>query len=525
MNRITAADFDRNLERYGHFALAIVVYLSFFFNLGSVPLFDLDEGAFSEATREMLASGNYITTYLGGELRFDKPILIYWLQAASVKLFGLNEFALRLPSALAATAWTLLLYAFSKHLYGRKTALLSAVFMASALQISVIAKAAIADSLLNLWIAGSMFAIFLYIQNREKKWLYLTFAAIALGVLTKGPVAVMVPFVVTFLYFAIKRDLLFWAKSVFNPVGILIFLLIAGPWYWLEYREQGMKFIEGFFLKHNLSRFENSFEGHSGSLLYYIPVLLVGTMPHTGILLVAFAQIKTWFRDERILFLTLWFGFVFIFFSFSGTKLPHYVIYGYTPLFILMALGFEKVRSSLWIVLPLGILMTVLLFLPEIAQALLPTIKDEFAKALILEGKGLFGWRYKMEIAILFMALLIVWKMRYGNFTKAVLTSAISLLLVNGTILPTYAALAQQPVKEAAQFAKKHHLDVVMWGINMPSFMVYSEKIVPRRAPKAGELVLTKVTKLQELESYQPIFKKYGIVIVRAGKPKRDKGI
>jgi 4-amino-4-deoxy-L-arabinose transferase-like glycosyltransferase len=522
LNRVTAAEFDRNLERYGHFALALIIYLGFFFNLGSVPLFDLDEGAFSEATREMLASGNFITTYLGGELRFDKPILIYWLQAASVKLFGLHEFALRLPSALAATAWTLLFYAFVKHLYDRKTALLSAIFMASALQISVIAKAAIADALLNLWIAASMFAIYLYIQNREKKWLYLTFAAIALGVLTKGPVAVMVPFVVTFIYFAVKRNLIFWAKSVFNPVGLLIFFLIAGPWYWLEYQDQGMKFIEGFFLKHNLSRFENSFEGHSGSFLYYIPVLLVGTMPHTGILLVAFSQIRRWFKDDRILFLTLWFGFVFIFFSFSGTKLPHYVIYGYTPLFILMALGFEKVRSALWIVLPLGVLMAVLLFLPEIAQALLPTIKDEFAKALITEGKGLFGWRYKMEIAILFTALLIVWKMRYGNFTKAVSTSVISLLLINGTLLPTYAALAQQPIKDAALFAKKQRLDVVMWGINMPSFMVYSEKIVPRRAPKPGEIVLTKVTKLEEIASYQPIFKKYGIVIVRVNALKKN---
>ncbi|WOE68761.1 glycosyltransferase family 39 protein [Hydrogenimonas thermophila] len=520
MKPVTANNVEDYVERYGLLFLGFIIYLSFFFNLGSVPLFDLDEGAFSEATREMLASGNYITTYLGGELRFDKPILIYWLQAVSVKLFGLNEFALRLPSSLAATAWVLIFYKFVKYLYDRKIALLSAIFMASALQISVIAKAAIADALLNLCIASSMFAIFLYIQTEKKLWLYITFAAIGFGVLTKGPVAIMVPFVVTFIYFALKRDLLFWLKSVFNPIGILIFLLIAGPWYWLEYQDQGMKFIEGFFFKHNLSRFENSFEGHSGSFLYYIPVLLVGTMPHTGILLVAFSQLKTWFKDERILFLTIWFGFVFIFFSFSGTKLPHYVIYGYTPLFVLMALGFEKIRSSLWIILPVAILMTALIFLPEIAQAILPTIKDEFAKALIIEGKELFGWRYKMEIAILFAALLIVWKMQYINFVKVVFTSIISILLINGTVLPTYAALAQQPIKDAALFSKKHKLNVVMWGINMPSFMVYSEKVVPRRAPKNGEIVLTKVTKLKEIESYQPIFKKYGIVIVRVNKMK-----
>ena len=86
-------------------ALAILIFASFFLGLGSAPLFDVDEGAFSEATREMMISKNYLTTWLNGAPRFDKPILIYWLQLASVRLFGLNEFAFRLPSALGGTVW------------------------------------------------------------------------------------------------------------------------------------------------------------------------------------------------------------------------------------------------------------------------------------------------------------------------------------------------------------------------------------------------------------------------------------
>ncbi len=521
--RPKAPDYDPQIERYGLFVLLVVVYLSFYFNLGSVPLFDLDEGAFSEATREMLSSGNYITTYLGGELRFDKPILIYWLQALSVKLFGLNEFALRLPSAIAATAWAALLYLFTKKLFDAKTALLAALFMVSALQISVIAKAAIADALLNLWIAASMFAILLYIKSDRKMWLYAAFAAIGFGMLTKGPVAVMIPVVVTFLYYIFKRDLKRWALSVFNPIGILIFLAVALPWYWMEYMDQGMKFIEGFFFKHNLSRFENSFEGHSGSFLYYVPVILVGTIPFTGVLIAAFIRIKSWIKSDTTLFLVLWFAFVFIFFSFSGTKLPHYVIYGYTPLFIIMALQFPSIKSPLWIVVPPALLMLLLIFLPEIANAMLPKIKDPYAQALIKESGALFGWRYKMEIALLMAALVIAWRMIEGNLSKAVVTGVVTLLLVNGTILPTYAALVQQPIKEAALFVKKHRLDVVMWGINVPSFMVYSQKIVPKRDPKPGEIVLTKITKLKDVASYQPIFKKYGIVLVRINSMKKGK--
>ncbi len=523
MRNAPLPNYDGIIERYALFVLSALAFLSFFFNIGSVPLFDLDEGAFSEATREMLVSKNYITTYLGGELRFDKPILIYWLQALSVKLFGLNEFALRLPSALAATAWAAVLYLFTKRLYGAKTALLATLFMISALQISVIAKAAIADALLNLWIAASMFSIYLYIRSKEKKWLYAAFGAIGFGMLTKGPVAVMIPVVVTFLFFAIRRDLKRWLAAVLNPAGILIFLAVALPWYLLEYMDQGMKFIEGFFFKHNLSRFEESFEGHSGSIFYYIPVLLVGLLPFSGVLIASFGRAKEWLKEDATLFFILWFGFVFVFFSFSGTKLPHYVIYGYTPLFILMALGFERIKSPLWIVLPPAILMVLLLFLPEIAHAMLPKIKDPYAQALIKESGALFGWRYKMEIALLLAALLVAWRMIGANLAKSAVIGAVTLLLVNGTILPTYGALAQQPIKEAALFAKKHRLDVVMWGINVPSFMVYSEKIVPRRAPKPGEIVLTKITKLKEVGSYQPIFKKYGIVLVRIDSMKKGK--
>jgi len=233
------------------------------------------------------------------------------------------------------------------------------------------------------------------------------------------------------------------------------------------------------FFKHNLSRFENSFEGHSGSIFYYIPVLLVGTMPFTGLLIAAFLRMKSWIKSDTTLFLVIWFAFVFIFFSFSGTKLPHYVIYGYTPLFIIMALQFPSIRSPLWIVVPPALLMLLLIFLPEIANAMLPKIKDPYAQALIEESGALFGWRYKMEIALLLAAL--------------------------------------------ALFAEKHRLDVVMWGINVPSFMVYSKKIVPKRDPKPGEIVLTKITKLKEVASYQPIFKKYGIVLVRIESMKKGK--
>ena len=258
--------------------LFLALFLSFFATLGWLPLFDLDEGAFSEATREMLESGNYLTTYLNGELRFDKPIFIYWFQALSVKIFGLNEFAVRLPSAMAGMLWVIATYIFTQYHSNARRAFITAFIMIASLQITIIAKAAIADALLNLFIALAMFALYRLYETKENKFIYLTYLFVGLGALTKGPVAIMIPLVVSLLFFMIKGEWKFWIKSVFNPLGIGIFLLVALPWYILEYIDQGEKFIEGFFLKHNISRFSGAMEGHYGSLVYYIPVFLVGLL-------------------------------------------------------------------------------------------------------------------------------------------------------------------------------------------------------------------------------------------------------
>ena len=504
------------IEKFGPAAILLGIFFGFFFQLGSVPLFDLDEGAFSEATREMILSGNYLTTYLNGELRFDKPILIYWFQAASVHLFGLNEFALRLPSALAATLWAGVLYLFTKRFFGIKTAVTATFMMTTALQISIISKAAIADALLNLFIAASMFGIYLYYATRDKRYLYGVFVLIGLGALTKGPVAVMIPLAVSFIFFALKRELGFWLKTVFNPVGLLLFLLVAGPWYVLEYLDQGQKFLDGFFFKHNLSRFNTSFEGHSGSLFYYVPVLLIGLLPFTSVLFTSLRNIKTWFGDDMHKFFAIWFLFVFIFFSFSGTKLPHYVIYGYTPLFVIMALNIDKMRSDRLLLLPLALLFAFLLFLPEIATLIKPLVKDRFAQLVIESAPAEFGTFYRLYFAAslaILLAMMFAPKMQRVN--KLVVLGLLSVIGINGFVIPTYAKIAQQPVKEAALLAKERNLDVNMWKLNMPSFIVYSEKLVAKTTPQAGEIVITKKTNLDDFNATEIIYEKHGIVLAK----------
>jgi 4-amino-4-deoxy-L-arabinose transferase-like glycosyltransferase len=499
--------------------LLFAIFLSFFITLGWLPLFDLDEGAFSEATREMVESGNYLTTYLNGELRFDKPIFIYWFQALSIKLFGLNEFAVRLPSAIAASLWVIATYLFTARFSDAKHAFIAAFVMSASLQITIIAKAAIADALLNLFIALAMFSLYRLYESREHRYIYLTFLFVGLGTLTKGPVAIMIPLVVSFLFFLFKGAWRFWLQSVFHPIGIGIFLAVTAPWYILEYLDQGEKFINGFFFKHNISRFSGAMEGHYGSLIYYIPVLLVGLLPFTSLYVRLVASVKRLISDDLHLFLLLWFAFVFIFFSFSGTKLPHYVIYGYTPLFILVGLLWRENISSFWLILPSILLYLILLALPIFLHfGGLEMIQDAYAVEILKDSMVLFTPLYYAALigAILFCIIMIEYKMRL--FSKLLAVGFLFIMIINFIILALVAHAKQTPIKEAALLAKQRDYNVTMWQINVPTFIFYSQKKVIRGEPKVGDVVLTKTNKLDSLKKYDIIYKNRGIALVKVEK-------
>src|SRR5438067_7087386 len=207
------------------------VAASFFWMLGAAPLFDVDEGAFSQATLEMFQRGDFLSTYLNGEPRYDKPILIYWLQAASVALLGPSEWAFRLPSAVCATAWSWLTYLFARRHYGVDRALFAAVLLATSLGVYIIGRAATADALLNLLVAAAMFAAWLHLSTGERKWLYAAHAAIGLGVLAKGPIAIVVAFESTFLYSASRGALACLARAAFDWRRLSALLAIAVAWH------------------------------------------------------------------------------------------------------------------------------------------------------------------------------------------------------------------------------------------------------------------------------------------------------
>ena len=495
--------------------LLLFIVVAFFIPLGFAPLFDLDEGAFSEATREMLVGGDYITTYLNGELRFDKPILIYWLQLLSVKFFGLNEFALRLPSAIAGSFWAYAIFIFTKRVLDTKKAFFATLFMVSSLQINIIAKASIADALLNMFIVFSMFTLYIYYKNRDnRRVLHLTFLFIAFGTLTKGPIAILIPMMSSLIFFIIRGEFKEWLKMIFNPIGILIFMGIALPWYIAEYMAQGEAFIDGFFLKHNLNRFSSVMESHKGTIFYFIPVLIVGVMPFTYFAIKAIGGIRSYFKDDLKLYLSIWFIFVFIFFSLSGTKLPHYIIYGYTPLFILSTIYIERVNKR-WLIYPLLIFLTILLFLPDIATFFKDDIKDKLAVVLIENSYNSFDIWYRASTLSLIGFLLVLLFRDIKDKIIILGVALVMVILINFIVIPTYGELMQQPIKEAGVLAKNRgYRNIIMYKINTPSFNLYYEGLTKSNKPQKGSIIFTKVTKLKDFKKYKTIYQKNGFALI-----------
>ncbi len=486
-------------------ALFLALWLGLFWQLGSVPLFDLDEGAFTEATREMLESGNFITPHKDGEPRYDKPVFIYWLQAASVSLLAFDEFALRLPSALAATAWILAVWGFVRRQLDTATAWAAALVMTLTLEVSLIGRAATADAVLNLFLTLALLEIYRWQQEPDRWTLARVYLWLGLGFLTKGPVAVFFPVLVSFLFMLSRRSLGDWWRALWFPWGWLLFLAITLPWYLAIYFDTGPGFFQSFFLRHNLERFSGTLHGHAGFPGYYFAILPLILLPFTGWFLRLLPLARTLWGDPLDRFLLIWFGAVFIFFSFSGTKLPHYLLYGAVPLFILMARQRELMTNRWLAFAPPLVWFALLLLLPDVLDRADSLARGVHQAALFEEGRRVLDGGYRLAAALVLVASLglALWR-RLPAWQGLILTGFLQALLVWGMLAPRVAEVLQQPVKEAALLARELGRPTLVFRTNMPSFSVYRQAITPNREAVAGDLVFLRRDKLERFATARP---------------------
>lgn len=500
----------------------LALFCGYWLNSWAVPLFDLDEGAFSEATREMFARGDFLMTYLDGEPRYDKPILVYWLQAASVLLLGWNEFALRLPSMLAASLWAWAVYRFTRELSGSQDqALFAGGSLALALIPGLIGHAATADALLNLLLALSLLDLWRWFSAPSKGLLLRVYLWIGLGLLTKGPVAVALPLMVTVPFVLLHGRWRDGLKAAFFVPGWAVALAVFLPWAVALSLRDGGEFFRHFLLDHNVSRYTDTMESHGGHLWYYAAFLPLIVLPFSAWLLPALASAKRWKTEPLTTYLLVWFGSVFVLFSTSATQLPHYLLYGCTPLFVLFGLHHEAISKRWLALLPAAVFLLLLIALPSLLPLFPPPAHRLYERGLIDLIAASVSPGYYLACGGGLLLLLITALRSNLPAWQAALRAGIAVAIAAwGGVLPLLATGQQWPVKLAGLKAKELALPTVAYAIHMPSFSVYREAATPHRTPVAGELAFTRVDRLEALqkEVARPLVIEYqagGIVLVR----------
>jgi 4-amino-4-deoxy-L-arabinose transferase-like glycosyltransferase len=491
---------------------------AFFLRLGAAPLFDVDEGAFSEATREMFERGDFLFTYLNGAPRFDKPILVYWLQALGYLIFGPTEWAFRLPSAACAAGWAYATWYFARQRFGQDTALLALVVASTALGPFVIGRAATADSLLNLLLALTLFDAWRHLESGRRAPLLRSYLWMGLGVLAKGPIALIVPAGVTFLYCASRLEWKRWLKSVFDPIGWALLLALVVPWYAHALAVHGQDFIDGFFLRHNVQRFTATLEGHAGSAFYYILVLPLLLLPWIGPLLASLRHVRTDAATGVRRFLWLWAAFVVGFFSLSGTKLPHYALYGATPLFLLIASHRDDLRRNWPHLIAPTLILAALPLLPFLFQTLAQgQAGDAFYRAQLsraLEAAGVGYFAVTAGALALWCGVLLLAR-GLALWPRLIVAGSLQVLAMGLAVSPYVGELLQGPVREAGRLAHTLGEPAVTWRFTTaPSFSVYRQAVTPSRAPEPGELALARTDRLPDA-GYETLYRAGGVALVR----------
>jgi 4-amino-4-deoxy-L-arabinose transferase-like glycosyltransferase len=306
--------------------------------LGAVPLLGPDEPRYVRVAVEMHRNGAWVTPTLAGAPWLEKPVLYYWLAGGAFSLFGETETAARLPSLFAAILLVGATGLFGARLYGRAAGLHAGFILATSLLFFAFGRAASMDMLLaafvSLTIGLSALAV-LRIAGRLA--IPVAWGCAGLATLAKGPIGLLLPLLVVGIYVLLTRE---WrlVRRLVSPAGIALFLLVAGPWYSLIYRAQGQTFLDVFLLNHNLQRFTSTVHNHPGPVVYYIPVLLAGLFPWSGLVFPAFGAVRP--RTSKTdLFVLLWLVVPLAFFSAAGSKLPGYILPCLVPLALLMGRG------------------------------------------------------------------------------------------------------------------------------------------------------------------------------------------
>jgi len=463
-------------------------------NIGYLPLWDPDEPYYIESAREMVESGDLITPYFNYEPRLNKPVFFYWLQVLSGRLFGFNELSARFPSFLAGIALLWLIYRIGSLLYDKKTGLIAMLIGATSFEIYVLSRQSVTDMCLAFFMTLAIYG-YVSVYKAEKndgKW-HLFYIGTALAVITKGPVGLLLPGAVVFSIMLAQRDFSL-IKKLHVIKGIIIFMLIASPWYILVLMQHGFKFFRVFLIENNFLRFVTPMYKHTGGIWYYIPVLLLGFFPWVFFLLLSAHRHFNWVKENNLSLLgkknplsfsallnIAWFAVYFIFFSISGSKLPAYILGLFPALSLFTASGLslshKKKTSRTFVAFHY-------VYLGLVVVSLMLILRYCFFQDWILTALFFFGLSTLAVLLNVFKIALFRDQMGQTHavtFTATLITTILLLISTNFFFFPKMREYF--PIKTLGGIAEKSNIEsgeIIAYRYYEPSMVFYSHKKIIR---------------------------------------------
>lgn len=410
--------------------LAAVFFIPF---LGNAHLFDWDEINFAELSREMVILGDYLNVHINYQPFWEKPPLFFWLQSASMRIFGMNEFAARFPNAICGIITLVLIFDIGKKLFNARFAWIWTLAYFGSVLPFLYFKSGIIDPFFNLFIfLGLYYFILGYWKTNDKQnthlklpkslWTYFFFGGIfiGLGILTKGPVAYLIALLTFFVYWIFQKFRLYVSIPQFLWFSIsATFVMLT--WFGLEIWQNGFWFVEEFIV-YQIRLFSTPDAGHGGFPGYHFVVLLVGCFPMSIFAMRAFFKMEKpqkMHQADFIKWMKILFWVVLILFTIVKSKIVHYSSMAYFPLTFLAAYVIDnllenKITFNRWMrfgVLFLGGLFILAIFAaPFIGQnleILKPLLeKDPFAAANLEADIFWSGWEVIPSLFLLTVLVL-----------------------------------------------------------------------------------------------------------------------
>jgi 4-amino-4-deoxy-L-arabinose transferase-like glycosyltransferase len=395
--------------------LAVFVSLD---GLGDRKLANPDEGRYSEISREMAATGDFVTPRLNGLKYFEKPPMQYWASAIAFKVLGESEFSARLYTALCGLGCILLMAYVGWCLYDAETGLIAALVLLAAPYFAAMNEIVTLDTGLTFWMTLAMSGFLLsqaaQDETARKRWLWLAWAATGGAVLSKGLIGLVFPAAAVFLYGVVTKNPRMWLRMEWL-IGGVIFLAVTAPWFVLVSRANP-EFLHFFFIHEHFERFLSEGHRRTEAWWFFFPILFVGFLPWMVALIPAIQRgwretpLANGFRP--LAFILLYAAFILAFFSKSSSKLPAYIL----PFFPVLALVLARyiqtadTKRLAWFVMPIVPVGLIGMYAAYVAPA--KRARYDFSRQLY---DDMSVWMIAAAAAIALGALLAAALFRYGK--------------------------------------------------------------------------------------------------------------